>query len=567
MAAPARGVRPGPPRRRFPRLPPMSEEPTDELNARAPHQVSGAGILAIGAAAAVLVGLASVCVHIVLQAAAAGVPAALPRLLDAGAVAYAQLRPKHEWALTTLPAAWRQPAQELRDRGIQALADQLGVKPKALSSAWRHVVSVELGVSPGDVAAWGTGDEPVVVCLRFDSKEYLRAFLAEHVTLREPIPIQDGSTYSVAATLFLTPMDDLLFLTRNVSQMGVVLERAGPDTVGSLADEPRFKASANARGNETTLWGYVNPAAAGGDGRPRRARPPVARACLKLVPPAAFRCDLGPADVAASGTLFLPRPKTEADAKQPWLGLRNASAKSLLRFVPVHADWFVAASLQSPAGFWRQVSKLAAQATPKQGLRSEFEVAVEQWGNDYAIDLKQEIMPLLGNEAAVFRVPAGRAGARPGVVFAIELAAAEQMAVILGRMEASPALRNVRYATLQVGSYTLRAAELEEGLSYGVVGDCLLISHRVAALRAAISAAVSGANLSAHGRLSDAIGDLSMPCALLAGAHADHWIQSIAEADGVGWVVLAAAVHRSRVTLAGTARWRAPAGESGTTAE
>ncbi len=522
-----------------------SEEPKTGREATVASAITPARIVLIGVAAAVAVVLGAVCVQVAQSGRGADAGAVLPQALSPQALAYVQWRPQAGPAPDAMPAAWAKQAGAARERIVLELAKQLRAEPDVVQQAWAHVRRVEVGASSGNVTNWAAGDEPVVAALHFEPPGYLAAFLNKNVPLAEPMQVRGGKTYRIASTLFLTPLGDVLLLTRNLVQMEDVLSRRAAADARRLGGQPAFVAATRAYARGRALWGVLNP----NQLRLSVRRLPIAPDALRAAPPITFALQPGQQRLRASATVC--RPPGPAGASV--LGsLRNTETKSLLRFAPTDTAWFAAVSMPNAAALWKAAAKLGAQATRKQGLRSTFDIEVEDMEKQLALDIEQDLLPALGTEAMVLARIDPATGKQSGVA-AFDLAAPEAMLAALTRMESGPALRRVSYEDVRRQGYMLRIATLDEGPSYAVVDEALLVSNKGAALEAAVAAFATQRSLASDDALSLATADLPPKCAVLAGANAAYF----GKLAGSGWAAASLTLRENDARVALSLWWGA----------
>ena len=92
-----------------------------------------------------------------------------------------------------------------------------------------------------------------------------------------------------------------------------------------------------------------------------------------------------------------------------------------------------------------------------------------------------------------------------------------------------------------------------------MVDECLLVSHSVDALKAAVAALDSGESLATDAGLNAARARLPKECGVLVGVDAVRLTESSARVGDVGWAAAAAVLLGDRVSLRAVLCWRAAA--------
>ena len=498
----------------------------------------------------------------------------LPRLAAGDVVTYWHWRRPEEPSQGGLPPLAKATLERVGRALLEKRAEELPVGPPVLKPAWARVKGVEVSVARTPENGSRRTEELLAACVHFDSAEYLKSFLRTDLDQTSPMLIQGRPVYRLASNLFASPEGGKLLLGASHTQMASLLSRRRTRET-ALAGQDTFRKAMRRHGSSDLLWTYVDPAGLPGwlsvlssSARVRRLAP-----WLSNAPPAAADLELRPGRVVVSATAFTGAgPAGPEDSN--WLSLRNTDERRLCRFVPSHADWFVAVSFDDAASFWKRFCQTASEVSPKREVGSHFQVQLQLLEEGFAVDVKKEVIPYVGREIALFGVDMGSGHASPGIVWAIELTDPKLVKRALARMEASPMLRLIRYENVLCQSEIIRAADLDEGLSYSVVADCLLASYKVKAIEAAIAALKEDESMATSPALHGLMADLPPECAVLAGANGRSLLRgtSLGSVEGgsdFGLAALTAIAQEDRLSLTASMSWRSsrPAASEGEATE
>lgn len=478
---------------------------TTWLSVRQTRPISASLIVLAGATFALVVLVVSFFVNCGFASFSGSPLSKLPEWVDAETSVYCQWGVERDAAAVGLPGA----QQGL----LETAAKALRTTPEAIEAAWAHVRGVEVAL-------------PALGCVHFESSDYLASWLTEELGLKDPMLCRGHEAYRVAAELFVVPLGKTLLVAPSLSHVETTLGRMAAEAGDSLADDERFRLAARAHDRAGLGWAYFQPAgllnaAAALSQRVEPRSVPGILFGLASARPSAAQLDLATDYAVVSATVFGAENHGASREPSHWLGLRNAGDKSLLRFVPGDAEWFLALSVETPAAFWSGFRQWASEAGPKRGLRSEIELELARLEAAYTVDIKNEIVPRVAHEIALFSTGPSEGDGAGGLVIAAELSSVKDTLITLARMEGGPELRNTKYENQTFKGKAMRVAELDEGLSYAAVDGCLLASRRVHALRAAISAAHEGPNMASRPKaaVGRAYARAARECALVAGVN------------------------------------------------
>jgi len=522
-------------------------------------------ILLAGAVFALLVLVVSFFVAAGIMATAGARVVALPGWVDANTLAYANWPNPSRVDDLGLPPLWGEGVDKARTHLLAVVAKELHAELEAVQDAWPHIRGVE--------AAWPakTSDRlastglPLVVCVHLDSPGYLARWMAGRLDLPDPIIVRGRDVYRFSARLFLASAGRTLLAAPSLAQMEALLGRMASEPPDALAAQARFARAADRHSRAGLAWAYMQPPGLLGLASLARVTVEWRSPAGLLLGLAGARAAVVTGDVSAHGAAvsgaFYPAKLPNQGAN--WLGLRNTSAKALLRFVPARTPWFLVASAGQASALWKTLVQWLADVGRKEGLRSEVQVALQRWETDYATEIKTDLAPYVGPEIALFAVTTEQA---THTVLAAELLSPKDVRVTLSRMEASPKLRHLRYENQPHRGEPLRVAELDEGISYALVGDCLLASFSVDALRAAISASKDGQDVTTGAPFAAASAAMPRECALLAMVRADRFPWLPASEPGPGpvlppFVALAGVAQPDRLDVSASVAWQQ--GEAG----